>query len=118
MKRLTLESELLREQLRLARIAKYGSASEKLNDAQLSLLEDEPGVSREEVLAETARGALPEAPPNKLRSFLVLLLPHKPEGKSAPARPTRIHELSIRFRRTSSKRLLNVFTIPRPQRLD
>ena len=63
LKRLTLENELLREKLRLVLIAKYGPASEKLNDAQLSLLEGEPGVSREEVLAEAARGALPEAPP-------------------------------------------------------
>ena len=45
LKRLTSENELLREQLRLARVAKYGPASEKLNDAQLSLLEGEPGVS-------------------------------------------------------------------------
>ena len=36
----------LEEQLRLARIAKYGPSSEKLNDAQLLLLEQEPGVSR------------------------------------------------------------------------
>ena len=63
LKRLSLENELLREKLRLVLIAKYGPASEKLNDAQLSLLEGEPGVSREEVLAEAARGALPEAPP-------------------------------------------------------
>lgn len=63
LKRLSLENELLREKLRLVLIAKYGPASEKLNDAQLSLLEGEPGVSGEEVLAEAARGALPEAPP-------------------------------------------------------
>lgn len=58
-----LKIQKLEEQLRLARILKYGPASEKLNDAQLSLLEGEPGVSREEVLAEAARGALPEVPP-------------------------------------------------------
>ena len=55
-----MENDLLREQLRLARIAKYGASSEKLNDAQLLLLEQEPGVSRDEVIAEASREPLPE----------------------------------------------------------
>jgi transposase len=55
-----LKIEVLEERLRLQLIAKYGPASEKLNDAQLELLELEPGVSRLEVEAESEREA--EAP--------------------------------------------------------
>lgn len=55
-----LKIQKLEEMLRLARIAKYGPASEKLNDAQLLLLEGEPGVSWDEVVAESTREALPE----------------------------------------------------------
>jgi len=40
------------------RIAKYGPGSEKLSDAQLELLELEPGVSRMEVQAESERPAV------------------------------------------------------------
>ncbi|WP_031495395.1 hypothetical protein [Bryobacter aggregatus] len=69
LKRLTIENELLREKLRLARILKYGPSSEKLNDAQLLLLEGEPGVSQDEVLAESTREAMPsEMPVEKPRS--------------------------------------------------
>lgn len=45
----------LKEQMRLARIAKYGRGSEKLSDQQLELLEFEPGVSNLEVAAESER---------------------------------------------------------------
>jgi transposase len=57
-----LKIQLLEERLRLARIAKYGKASEKLSDLQLELLELEPGVSSEEVQAESEREPIP-APP-------------------------------------------------------
>jgi hypothetical protein len=40
-----LKIQVLEERLRLVRIAKYGPGSEKLSDAQLELLELEPGVS-------------------------------------------------------------------------
>ena len=53
-----LENRYLRELLRLARIEKYGSASEKLSDEQLALLELEPGVSQAEVEAESERAQL------------------------------------------------------------
>ena len=46
---------LLEERLRLIRINKYGPASERLSDAQLELLELEPGVSAAEVAAESQR---------------------------------------------------------------
>ena len=53
-----LENHYLRELLRLARIEKYGSGSEKLSEEQLALLELEPGVSQAEVEAESERAQL------------------------------------------------------------
>jgi transposase len=50
---------VLEERLRLQLIAKYGPGSEKLNDAQLELLELEPGVSSVEVEKESNREPLP-----------------------------------------------------------
>jgi transposase len=58
-----LKIQLLEERLRLQRIQKYGPASEKLNDAQLELLEQEPGVSDLEVTAESEREPLPATAP-------------------------------------------------------
>jgi hypothetical protein len=58
-----LKIQLLEERLRQMRIAKYGKASEKLSDLQLELLEAEPGVSREEVIAESERDPLAESSP-------------------------------------------------------
>jgi transposase len=54
-----LKIQVLEEHLRLRRIAKYGPGSEKLSNLQLQLLEEEPGVSQQEVAAESER----EAPP-------------------------------------------------------
>ena len=45
----------LEEELRLERIRKYGKRSETLSDLQLRLLDLEPGVSSEEVEAESDR---------------------------------------------------------------
>jgi len=55
---------VLEERLRLMRIHKYGPGSETLSDAQLELLEAEPGVSAAEVAAEGQRGpvTLPAKP--------------------------------------------------------
>jgi transposase len=53
----------LQEQLRLERIRKYGAKSEKLSDAQMELLDAEPGVSTAEVEAESAREPLPPSAP-------------------------------------------------------
>jgi transposase len=58
---LTIQS--LQERLRQMLIKKYGASSETLSNAQLELLELEPGVSGDEVEAESAREALPPAPP-------------------------------------------------------
>ena len=57
-----LKIQVLEERLRLARIAKYGKHSEKLSDLQLELLELEPGVSSEEVQAESEREPLSTPP--------------------------------------------------------
>jgi transposase len=53
-----LKIQVLEEKLRLARIKRYGAKSEKLSSLQLQLLDLEPGVSSEEVEAETVRPAL------------------------------------------------------------
>lgn len=60
-----LKIQALEERLRLQRIAKYGPGSEKLSDLQLQLLEEEAGVTSEEVEAESEREALPSAPAEK-----------------------------------------------------
>jgi len=52
---------VLEEQLRLERIKKYGPKNEKLSDAQLQLLDLEPGVSRAEIEAESMREPLPSS---------------------------------------------------------
>jgi transposase len=58
-----LKIQVLEERLRLQRIEKYGPGSEKLSNLQLELLEQEPGVSSEEVAAESEREVL--APDSK-----------------------------------------------------
>jgi transposase len=64
-----LKIQVLEERLRLERIKKYGPGSEKLSDAQLQLLDLEPGVSNAEVQAESQRGPVPATPekPQKRR---------------------------------------------------
>ncbi len=76
-----LKIQLLEERARLERIRKYGPASEKLSDAQLDLLDLEPGVSSVEVQAESgrepvaARKAKPERRPHPGRQELPANLP-------------------------------------------
>ena len=62
-----LKIQVLEEHLRLRRIAKYGPGSEKLSNLQLQLLEEEPGVSNEEVQAESQRETLPAPEGEKKR---------------------------------------------------
>jgi hypothetical protein len=57
-----IKIKVLEERLRLDRIARYGKRSEMLSDLQLQLLNLEPGVSSEEVEAESEREALKEPP--------------------------------------------------------
>src|SRR3954469_8357508 len=56
-----IKIRVLEERLRLQRMEKYGPKSEKLSDAQLELLEGEPGVSTAEVEAESRREPVPAA---------------------------------------------------------
>lgn len=55
-----MKIRVLEEHLRMRRIARYGAGSEKLSNLQLQLLEEEPGVTSEEVQAESQREALPK----------------------------------------------------------
>lgn len=55
--RLEIEVKLLKEMIRLLRLKQYGPKSEKLTDAQLDLLDLEPGVAAAEIAAEAARPA-------------------------------------------------------------
>jgi transposase len=82
-----LKIQVLEERLRLERIKKYGPASEKLGGLQLELLELEPGVSREEVQAESEREPLADSPstPRKRR-------PH-PGRQSLPADLPRVERI-------------------------
>jgi transposase len=56
---------VLEERLRLFRVHKYGPSSERLSDAQLELLEAEPGVSAAEVCAESQREPIATPPAAK-----------------------------------------------------
>jgi transposase len=58
-----LKIQALEERLRQEMIRKYGPKSETLSDAQLQLLDLEPGVSDTEVEAESNREPLPPATP-------------------------------------------------------
>jgi hypothetical protein len=59
-----VEIQLLEERLRQQRIGFLGPSSETLSDLQLELLtEQEPGVTREEVQAESQREPIVTAPP-------------------------------------------------------
>ena len=75
---------VLEERLRLLRIEKYGLGSEKLSDAQLELLELEPGVSGAEVEAETQREQL-ELPLKKARKH--------PGRQQLPAELPRVEQI-------------------------
>jgi len=80
-----LQIQDLKEQLRLERIKKYGPGSEKLSDAQLALLELEPGVSHVEVQAESVREPLPASTNRKPR-------PH-PGRQELPAELPRVERV-------------------------
>ena len=83
-----LKIQLLEERLGLQRIQKYGPASEKLNDAQLQLLEEDPGVSSLEVAAESERKPLPAAAPLQPRRTR-----QHPGRQALPANLTRVERL-------------------------
>jgi transposase len=74
-----LEVRLLREKLRLALLKKYGPKSEALSNAQLLLLELEPGVATPELHTE---GAQPAADKSLPESELPKTLKRAPHGRS------------------------------------
>jgi transposase len=71
-----MKIKVLEERLRLDRIARYGKRSETLSDLQLQLLDLEPGVSSEEVEAESEREPLKPPPA---------------EDNTSPSKPRRKH---------------------------
>src|SRR5579872_1834448 len=80
------EIQLLQERLRKQRIGFLGPSSETLSDLQLELLtEKEPGVTREEVEAESRREPIPAALPCNRK-------PH-PGRKPLPESLPRIEEV-------------------------
>ncbi|HEX8812247.1 MAG TPA: IS66 family transposase [Terracidiphilus sp.] len=80
--------QVLEEHLRRRRIAKYGPGSETLSDLQLQLLEEEPGVSRQEVAAESEREALPPSQEEQKRQRR----PH-PGRQTLPAHLPRVEKI-------------------------
>jgi transposase len=64
--RLEIEVKLLKEEIRLMRIEKYGPKSEQLSNEQLELLESEPGVSAGEIESEADRTGQEEAEMEKV----------------------------------------------------
>jgi len=87
-----LKIQKLEEALRMERIKKYGTQSEKLSDLQLELLDREPAVSSDEIETEAASGPLPvqekddEAAPRCQRK------PH-PGRNQLPSHLERIEEI-------------------------
>jgi transposase len=80
------EIQLLQERLRKQRIGFLGPSSETLSDLQLELLaEQEPGVTREEVEAESQREPISTAPPRARK-------PH-PGRKPLPESLPRVEEV-------------------------
>jgi len=65
--RVKFENLMLRQQLRLLRIEKYGPRSEKLSDAQLDLLELEPSVTQAEIEQEATQPDKPAPATPKTR---------------------------------------------------
>jgi len=92
-----LKIQLLEEKLRLQRIAKYGSGSEKLSNLQLELLEFEPGVSNAEVAAESERDALPPTPEKKKRRNI--LAADSARGSSPRGASDCLHAGTVRMRK-------------------
>jgi transposase len=85
-RRLVLENKLLNEAIRLLRLKQYGAKSEQLSDAQLALLDLEPGVTREEVAAEAAL-------PAREKKLARVATPH---GRSPlPAHLPRVEEIIL-----------------------
>jgi transposase len=90
-----LKIEALEQRLRQILIKKYGAASEKLSSAQLELLELEPGVSSEEVQAESEREvvAAPPATPEAQANTPSANRQKHPGRQSLPAHLARVEKV-------------------------
>ena len=89
-----MKVQKLEQELRLERIRKYGTHSEKLSDLQLKLLDLEPGVSSVEVEAESLREPLPETTTsNELSSKQRRARQQHPGRKEFPAHLERVDEI-------------------------
>ena len=77
---------VLEERLRQLLIAKYGKRSETLSDVQLQLLDVEPGVSSEEIEAESEREPIPARTSAQIRH------PH-PGRQTLPAHLERVEQI-------------------------
>jgi transposase len=89
-----LKIQVLEERLRQQLIAKYGKASEKLSDLQLKLLDLEPGVSGEEVQAESEREPLAASPDKSEDQNTQQKTNHKHPGRQTlPAHLMRVEKI-------------------------
>ena len=86
--------EKLKIELRQERIARFGPRSESLNDLQLSLLEQEPSVTADEVSAEAQRQPLAGGEPTVPESAKRKHKPH-PGRQSLPAHLPRREEIIL-----------------------
>ena len=92
---LELKVQSLEERLRLERIARYGSRSEKLSDLQLSLLDFEPAVSSEEIAAESERPPLTASEENLLSLSAKSKQRKHPGRNKLPAHLPRIEKIIV-----------------------
>ena len=88
-----LRIQVLEERLRKQRIAKFGPGSEKLTNLQLDLLDLEPGVSSDEVQAESERDPL--SPPDDEPEVQTTRKPGKkhPGRQTLPAHLSRVEKI-------------------------
>ncbi len=91
-RRLEMENQLLNERLRLLLLKKYGPKSDQLSDAQLSLLEGEPGVSAAEVAAEATLNPAEKSRDEKIQKREKEKRPH-PGRNELPAHLPRVEQI-------------------------
>ena len=88
-----LKIQVLEERLRKQRIDKYGKRSETLSDLQLELLDLEPGVSSEEVEAESQREPLAAAAEDKPQDHIQKSRKKHPGRNELPLHLKRVGEI-------------------------
>lgn len=90
-----LKIQVLEERLRKLLVDKYGKPSEKLSDLQLNLLEAEPGVSNEEVQAESERDPIAPASEPSIQDTEPASEPKRKRGgrQSLPAHLARVDKI-------------------------